>query len=56
LLAAVFAFVGVGELLRYQRYDGAARIAWMVLAVVLLAVSAFLVRVAIWALRNDGKL
>jgi hypothetical protein len=54
-LAAVFAFVGVGELMRYPRHDGAARIAWVVVAVVLLAVSAFLVRVAIWAFRNDGK-
>lgn len=56
LLAAFFAFIGVAELTRYQRHDGAARIAWVVAAVVLLAISAFLVRVAIWAFRNDGKL
>ena len=53
-LAAVFGFVGVGTLAKPN--NGAERVFWIVVAIVLIAISLFLLRVAIWAFRNDGRL
>lgn len=53
-LAAVFAFVGVATLAKPD--NGAGRVFWIVVGIVLIAISLFLLRVAIWALRNDGRL
>jgi multidrug transporter EmrE-like cation transporter len=56
LAAALAAFLGVAELSRYQLSNGAERVFWIVVSIVLIAISLLLLRVAIWALRNDGKL